>query len=137
MNSTKIRTALVALAAVAAISATGATGVASAATKAGGTTAQTTAAQPTSAHTSVRSATIGTHPYVTVGNSVVYTDAFPTGDGPADEEVCTNFAQAMDMALNRIRSALAEGDTDGAVSNQEALENLGDMAEDAGCAVIY
>lgn len=64
-------------------------------------------------------------------------DAGPTGDGPADEEVCDAFAGNIFAQVLNLKSAMTEGDGDRAVAFVEAIENLTDMAMDAGCFVIY
>lgn len=64
-------------------------------------------------------------------------DAGPTGDGPADEEVCDGFAGNIFAQLLNLQAAMKEGDGDRAVALAEAVENLTDMALDAGCFVIY
>jgi hypothetical protein len=68
---------------------------------------------------------------------VMEVEAFPTGDGPADDEVCNLFAFRMDQILGDMKRDMLSGDGDGAVANAEALDNVENMATDAGCAVIY
>jgi hypothetical protein len=68
---------------------------------------------------------------------VMQVDAFPTGDGPADEQVCDLFALRINQILSDMSDAIDEGDGDRAVENHEAVENVESMAMDAGCAIIH
>lgn len=71
------------------------------------------------------------------GTTILAVEAFPTGDGPADEEVCDNFADNIFSQLLNMKWALKHGDAEGAQDLADAVENLEDMAMDAGCVVIH
>ncbi len=64
-------------------------------------------------------------------------EVFPTGDGPGDEEVCGGFENRIEEVQHDLKEAFVEGDGDAALQQAEALDNLEDMAMDAGCAIIY
>lgn len=69
--------------------------------------------------------------------TVVYAEAFPTGDGPGDEEVCANFGYRIDSQMTLAGGYLADGEWGQALEALEAASKVADMAEDAGCVVIY
>ena len=64
-------------------------------------------------------------------------EVFPTGDGPADEETCDGFDTRIEIVQAQLVSDLKAGDGDSALQQAEALDNLENMAMDAGCAIIY
>ncbi len=68
---------------------------------------------------------------------VVHLEVFPTGDGPADEETCDGFDTRIEIVQAQLVSDLKAGDGDSALQQAEALDNLENMAMDAGCAIIY
>jgi hypothetical protein len=76
------------------------------------------------------------HP-VTTTVSHVEVSAWPTGGCPADEQVCGRFEYNIWNQLNNLSNAIDSGDADHAVELSEAVDNLTDMAEDAGCAVMF
>lgn len=61
----------------------------------------------------------------------------PTGDGRADEETCQGFESNMDIQGLNLQQAMKDGDALRASMLSEALDNLEDMAMDAGCFVVY
>ena len=63
-------------------------------------------------------------------------EAGPTGDGPADEDVCNAFAGNINQQLSNLQLDMDYGDADGAVSQVDAIDNLTNMAEDAGCFIV-
>ena len=67
--------------------------------------------------------------------SVMEAEAFPTGDGPADEDVCDGFGSRLSSVQYDLQQAIA-GATATPPQQSEALDNLENMAMDAGCAVI-
>ena len=69
--------------------------------------------------------------------SVAELEVFPTGDGPADEETCQGFESRLFAIQLDLKADMKEGDYEGALQNSEALDNVEDMATDAGCAIIY
>ena len=69
--------------------------------------------------------------------NVAELEVFPTGDGPADEEVCEAFENRLFAISLDLKEAMREGDGDRALQNSEALDNVEDMATDAGCAIVY
>src|SRR3954464_8992177 len=70
-------------------------------------------------------------------NRVMDMEVFPTGDGPADEEVCQGFENRLFAISLDMKQAMKEGDGDHAVELSDAMDNVEDMATDAGCAIIY
>jgi hypothetical protein len=76
------------------------------------------------------------HPATTTV-SQVEVSAWPTGDGPADEQVCGRFEYNIWNQLNNLSNAIDSGDADHAVELSQAVDNRTDMAEDAGCAVMF
>ena len=81
--------------------------------------------------TARRSVNTSVGPVSTTTN--VHVEAGPTGDGPADEEVCNAFAGNINIQLSNLQMDMDYGDADGAVSEVEAIDNLTNMAIDAGC----
>ncbi len=69
--------------------------------------------------------------------SVAELEVFPTGDGPADEETCQGFESRLFAISLDLKEDMREGDGEGAVLNAEAMQNVEDMATEAGCAIIY
>ena len=67
---------------------------------------------------------------------VVHVEVFPTGDGQ-DEEVCQGFENRIFAVQLDLLGDLKAGDGDSALQQSEALDNLEDMAMDAGCVVAY
>jgi len=70
-------------------------------------------------------------------DQVVELEVWPTGDGPADEEVCSGFQSRLESVQIDLKSDLKAGDADSAMKQSEALDNLEDMAMDAGCAIAF
>lgn len=68
---------------------------------------------------------------------VVQLEVFPTGDGPADEEVCRGFQFRLESVQDDLKRDMLAGDGDSAMKQSEALDNLEDMAMEAGCAIAY
>ena len=66
----------------------------------------------------------------------VHVEAGPTGDGPADEDVCNSFAANINQQLANLQLDMDYGDADGAVSQVDAIDNLTNMATDAGCFIV-
>ena len=61
----------------------------------------------------------------------------PTGDGPADAEVCDAFETNISNQQGNFVDAVLDGDIGRAVGLVEAINNLADMANEAGCMVIW
>ena len=84
-----------------------------------------------------RAATGALHATHVRGSTTVHLDAAPTGDGPADAEVCNSFAANITSQQNHLVGDLLDGDFAGALGQVEAVSNMIDMAEDAGCFIVY
>ena len=64
-------------------------------------------------------------------------EVFPTGDGPADEETCQGFENRLFAISLDLKQNFKDGDADSALKNSEAMDNVEDMAYEAGCAIAY
>jgi hypothetical protein len=69
--------------------------------------------------------------------TAVNLDVAPTGDGPGDAEVCEAFETNISNQQGNFVDAVVDGDIGRAVGLVDAINNLADMANDAGCMVIW
>jgi hypothetical protein len=72
------------------------------------------------------------------GSKVVYVDVFP-GTDTADEGTCTNIGTHIKASYSHLKFTLDHDGTNSAEleSTIDEIENYENLAEDAGCAVIY
>jgi hypothetical protein len=68
--------------------------------------------------------------------SVAQVQGGATGDGPADDDICSSYALRLDDISTTIDQNMADEDYQSAYSNIEAYNNVEDMGEDAGCFFI-
>jgi hypothetical protein len=69
--------------------------------------------------------------------TAVNLEVSPTGDGPADAEVCDAFETNISNQQGNLVDAVVDGDIGRAVGLVEAINNLADMANEAGCMVVW
>jgi len=133
MPRTRVRTATALLAALA-VSALAASSAGAAMTQ----TATTTTRAAESGQTAHLATTGGVRPAPGQPSSVVQVQVSPTGDGPGDEQVCGLFEININMQFDRLSEAIDDGASDADLDGLlEGIDNMENMAMDAGCIVIY
>jgi hypothetical protein len=76
-------------------------------------------------------------PAVLAKPSAVHLEVSPTGNGPADAEVCEAFETNISNQVGNFVDAVLDGDIGRAAGLVEAVNNLSDMATEAGCNVVW
>ena len=69
--------------------------------------------------------------------AAVHLEVAPTGNGPADAEVCEAFETNISNQQGNFVDAVLDGDIGRAAGLVEAINNLSDMANEAGCTVVW
>jgi hypothetical protein len=69
--------------------------------------------------------------------TAVNLEVSPTGNGPADAEVCDAFETNISNQQGNFVDAVVDGDFGRALGLVEAINNLADMANEAGCTVVW
>ena len=69
--------------------------------------------------------------------TAVNLEVSPTGNGPADAEVCEAFETNISNQQGNFVDAVLNADIGRALGLVEAINNLSDMATEAGCTVVW
>ena len=69
--------------------------------------------------------------------TAVNLEVSPTGNGPADAEVCEAFETNISNQQGNFVDAVLDADIGRALGLVEAINNLSDMATEAGCTVVW
>jgi len=79
----------------------------------------------------------GVHQLSSAKPAAVHLEVSPTGNGPADAEVCEAFETNISNQVGNFVDAVLDGDIGRAAGLVEAVNNLSDMANEAGCTVAW
>ena len=79
----------------------------------------------------------GVHKVAWAKPTAVNLEVSPTGNGPADDEVCDAFETNISNQQGNFVDAVVDGDFGRALGLVEAINNLADMANEAGCTVVW